>query len=433
MVGAHKENIRYCHPWRRWLVWDNKRWRIDDTAAIKRYAKKTVRSIYTEGAALTDTKARLSIVKHAMKSESEHCINAMVNLASSEELVPILPNQLDIDPWLFNCENGIINLQTKELQEHTREDLITNLAQVSFNPEAKCPKWVEFLNKIMDHNESLIGLLKRMGGYCLTGKVSEQKLFFAYGPTMTGKSTFLKTLQGILGDYAIKTTSELLLTKPIGAHTTDVTDLKGKRLAITIEIQEGRRMAESLIKELTGGDTIRARRMRQDNEEWEPTHKIILAANHKPIVHETTAAYWRRLCLIPFNTPIPESERINDFYEILLTERDGILNWLLEGCQDWQNQGLAEPAEVIEATKAYRNEMDILGDFLEDCCVIGQGNMVKNKELRSKYLEWCDDNKEKPISLRGFSLRLEEKGFIKSRTATARIWGGLGIQLTKPF
>lgn len=438
LVIRFKDRLRYCHPWRKWLVWDGTRWKVDATAEVWRYAIKTVGYIYTEAEraepeGTEDKKTRRKIGNHAVKSEAEAKIKAMISLANSQEGIPVLPDELDKDPLLLNISNGAVDLQRGQLLDHSKERLITKLAPVKFDTKAACPLWLDFLNRIMFGNNALIEYLQRVAGYCLTGKTGEHKIFLPYGGGGNGKSTFLKVLQNILGDYAVKVDSELLIRKPPGAHTTAVTDLKGTRLAITIEVQEGRRMAEALVKELTGGDSITARRMRQDNMTFEPTHKIIFATNHKPMIHETTHAFWRRIALIPFNYVFAEEERIKDYHETLLKERDGILQWMLKGCLKWQKQGLGEPKEVTDATKDYRTEMDILGDFLADCCVIGQENKVCNKELRKAYADWCQKNGEKEISSKVFSSKLQEKGFIRLenvRFASSRGRGWKGFHLT---
>ena len=434
LVSRHKDNLRFCHSWNKWLVWDGKRWSIDATAEAWRYAIKTVRHIYAEAEGIEQEELRKKLVNHALRSENENKIRAMLSLASKQEGIPVKPEELDRDAWLLNVLNGTVDLRIGKLHEHSRQDLVTKLAPINYEANATCPKWLEFLNKIMIGKVELIKFLQRVVGYCLTGKTGEHKLFFLFGSGSNGKTTFLKTLQGILGDYAIKTASEILIAKPAGAHTTAITDLKGTRLAITVEIQEGRRLAEALTKELTGGDSVTARRMREDNMTFEPTHKIILAANHKPIVHETTQALWRRIDLVPFNYVFPDEERIKDYHEILLNEeKDEIFLWILQGCLEWQKYGLSEPPEVVEATRDYRTEMDILGDFMADCCVIGQLEEVTNKELREKYDEWCKKNGEKEIAPKAFSTRLQERGFlkasnIKSGISRGRGWKGIGIR-----
>lgn len=427
LVTNFGSEIRWCDPENTWYYWDGKRWAIDTKKMVQNYAKMTIKRMYAQAGETPDDEGSRRLAAHALRSHTRQRVDAMIALARSD--VPIVPNEMDCDPWVINLENGTLDLRTGELKRHRREDMITKLAPVNFNPKAKYLKWIEFIKKITKGNDDLGRFLQRAVGYSLTGKVSEQKLFFCFGPTATGKSTFLLTIQNLLGDYAIKTEPEFLLIKPnVGSHTTPLTDLKGCRMAITIEIQEGRRLAESMVKELTGGDRLRARRLYQNNQEWTPTHKIWLAANHKPIVHETTQAIWRRIDIIPFVSPVPKDEQIKDFYEVLLTEREGILNWAIEGCLEWQRiKGLAEPEEVEKATQEYKTQSDILGDFIDDYCIIGQRQEVSSKDLYNAYVRWAEENGEKPITQTSFSIRLQEKGFIRSRTGKTRLWKGIGL------
>ena len=423
------DRLRYCHQFRKWLVWNDKFWEIDAVPEVYQLAMATVRGIYAEATAIEDKESRAKIAQHALKSESEARIRAMVSLAEKQKGISVKPEQLDKDPWLLNVLSGTIDLRTMKLRPHSQDDLITKLVPANFNPNAKCPKWIGFLNKITLNNQGLIRFLQRIVGYCLTGRTGEHKLLFFFGSGANGKTTFIKAIQGIMGNYAIKTDSELLIAKPAGAHSTDRADLKGCRLAITIEIQEGRHMAEAMVKELTGSDSITARKLYENNQTFEPTHKIILAANHKPVVSDTTIALWRRIDLIPFNYRFTDEERVKDYHEILLDEeRDGIFMWALEGCREWQKIGLMEPPEVLVATKEYKTESDILEDFIADCCIVELQEEVTNKELRGAYKKWCQENGEKEISSKAFSQRLQEKGFIRDKSGSkGRYWHGLGI------
>ena len=248
------------------------------------------------------------------------------------------------------------------------EHFITKLAPVNFEPDAACPRWLEFLSRIMDGNEQLIDFLQRAVGYALTGETSEQCLFIFYGSGANGKSTFLQTMSYVLGDYSMSTPTETLLVKRRGAIPNDVARLKGARFVIACEADAENRLAESLIKQMTGGDTISARFLHQEWFDFEPTHKVFFGTNHKPVIKGTDYAIWRRIRLVPFEITIPEGERDKNLPEKLKAEADGILAWAVQGCLVWQQQGLGVPEEVKAATDSYREEMDILGEFLKDRC-----------------------------------------------------------------
>jgi putative DNA primase/helicase len=271
---------------------------------------------------------------------------------------PVIPEHLDQDPWLFNVENGTIDLKTGELRPHERGALITKLAPVQYDREAECPTWWKFLMRIFNGNLALIEFLQKAVGYALTGSTREQCLFFLHGLGANGKSTLLEIIHTLLGDYAHRTSSETFLIKKSGGIPNDVAALRGARLVGAVEVESGRRLAEVLIKEMTGGDRISARFLHAEWFDFKPEFKIFLAANHKPVIRGTDHAIWRRIHLIPFNVQIPKPEQDRDLPEKLKAELPGILNWALEGCQMWQLYGLEPPAEVQAATQDYREEMD---------------------------------------------------------------------------
>jgi putative DNA primase/helicase len=433
LVYRHGPDLSYCHPWKKWLIWGGRRWRVDDTAEVMRRAKETIRSIYAEAAEAADEKERKDLAKHALRSESEPCIRRTIKLAESEPGIPVLPNELDADPWLLTCLNGTLDLRTGELREHRREDRITKLAPVEYDPEATAPTWDAFLQRIMDGKKDLIAFLQRAVGYSLSGDVSERVLFFLYGRGANGKSTFLETVRALLGDYAQRTPTKTLLTKRSGSIPNDIARLRGARFVSASESEEGKRLNEPLIKELTGGDTMCARFLHAEFFEFKPKCKFWLATNHKPIVHGTDKAIWDRIKLIPFTVTIPESEQDKHLVEKLKTELLGILAWAVRGCLDWQENGLGVPSEVKKATESYRDEMDILGDFIKNCCVVAPTAVVGSKEFNETYGKWCEENGERPLSQKKVGTQLRERGFTKDRNCkTGRIeWYGLGL-LSEP-
>ncbi|AEG14986.1 phage/plasmid primase, P4 family [Desulfofundulus kuznetsovii DSM 6115] len=429
LVARYGQDLRYCHPWGKWLVWTGKGWKVDETGAVLRLAKETVRNIYAEAAAEPDEKARQRIVDHALRSESAGRIKAMVALAESEPGIPVLPAELDRDPWLLNVLNGTIDLRTGELRPHRREDMLTKIAPVEYDPQAKCPRWEQFLNEIMDGNRNLMGFLQRAVGMSLTGDTSEHVLFILHGSGRNGKSTFLNTLLALLGDYGMTAAPDLLMAKQNDRHPTELADLFGKRLVVSIESDEGRRLAESLIKQLTGGDKIKARRMREDFWEFSPSHKLWLATNHKPRVRGTDVAIWSRLKLIPFAVTFPEDKQDKQLAKKLLAELPGILRWAVEGCLTWQRDGLGVPEEVKAATESYRQEQDVLAAFLNECCIINPLAKVAARNLYKAYVDWCGENGEHPLAQRNFGMRLAERGFVsKKGTAGRYFWEGIGLR-----
>ena len=280
LVDRHGADLRFCHAWGKWLVWDKQRWNPDTTDEIKRRAKDTVRGLYAEAATIEEEEIRKALIKHALKSESEHRINAMVALAESEPGVSVTPDQLDSDPWFLNVGNGTLDLKTGELRLHQRENLITKLAPVEYDPDAKCPLWKAFLDRIMAGNADLKKFLQKAAGYVLTGDTREQCLFIFYGVGANGKSTLLIVLQAAMGDYATTTPTESLMLKQGGSVPNDIARLVSTRLVCAVEAEEGKRLAEVLIKQMTGQDRLTARHLYREFFEFTPQFKIVLAANH---------------------------------------------------------------------------------------------------------------------------------------------------------
>ena len=409
LVHHHGLDIRYCHIWKSWLIWDGQRWVIDKTDRIKQLAKKVVRSIYTEAEQVSDSSERREIAKHAMRSESNHSLTAMVSRAESE--VPISPDMLDKDPWLFNCANGTLDLQLGKLRTHRREDYITKMVPVDYNPEATHHLWDSFLGRVLDGDQDLISFLQRAVGYSLTGLTDEQCLFILHGLGANGKTTFLQAVSEIMDDYAMQTPTETLLVKGKGAIPNDVARLKGARFVTASEAEAEQRLAENLIKQMTGGDKMSARFLHQEYFDFIPTHKLFLGTNHKPVIKGTDHAIWRRIRLIPFEVTIPEDERDTRMPEKLRNEAEGILAWAVEGCRLWRAEGLVMPTAVKEATEGYRSEMDVIAQFVEDCCERGERLTVASHELYKAFTEWCEINGEQPVSKKLLNLRLKEIGF----------------------
>ncbi len=405
--------LRYCHPMGRWFVWDGKRWRPDDTGQVIRYAKATVRSIYEEAAASDDDARAKEIAKWAGRSQAKDRIQAMISLAQSEPGIPVKIEELDSDPWLLNVENGTIDLRTGALKPHDPGDLITKLAPVAYDPKAVAPTWDAFLQRVLPVEE-LRGFLQRLSGYALTGDVSEQKLPFLYGLGANGKSTYINTFMEALGDYAQQAPPELLTVKG-HSHPTELADLMGARLVASVEVEDGKRLAESLVKQLTGGERIKARYMRQDFFQFDPTHKVFLVANHRLEVRGTDHAIWRRIKMIPFEVTIPEDERDPRLPEKLKAELPGILAWAVKGCLEWQQMGLGEPVEVSAATDEYREEQDVLALFIEDVCEVHPAVTESAQTLYKEYSEWCQEQGEFPETQRKFGARLTEKGYTRQR------------------
>ena len=427
LADRHGANLRYCYPWGSWLVYDGPRWRVDDRGAVVRLAKDAARSIFEEAKEAADDETAKRLGKWASSSLSESKLRSMISLAQSEPGIPVLPEEMDASKDLLNVLNGTIDLRTGELREHRREDLITKLAPVEYDPYAEAPTFEAFLERILP-SEALRKFVQRAIGYAAAGVVSEEVLVILYGVGANGKSTLVNVVIEALGDYAMQAAPDLLLAKK-GSHPTELADLFGARFVASVETDEDRRFAEGLVKQLTGRDRIKARRMREDFWEFEPTHTIFLATNHRPEVKGTDHAIWRRLKLVPFAVTIPEAEQDKELPEKLRAELPGTLAWIVEGYLEWQRDGLGEPEEVKAATTSYRADMDILAGFIEDRCVVDPDAWAKFSDLYAGYQDWCDEAGEKAETKRRFGTRLKERGFEPDRgTGNVPIRRGIGLR-----
>ena len=411
-VADHGEDVRYCYPWGKWLVWSGARWERDDSGRVHRLAKETVRGIYREASDAEEDGRRKELAKHATRSEAEAKIRAMLELAKSER--PVSPDDLDADPWLLNSANGTIDLRSGELRDHRREDLITRLAPVRYDPGATAPTWEGFLERVLP-GEDLRAFVRRASGYSATGDTSEQCMFINHGTGNNGKSTFQEALTGALGDYAMRAPTEMLMAKRSGGVPNDVARLKGARFVTASETEEGRRLAESLVKDLTGQDTISARFMKAEWFDFKPSHKLWLSTNHKPEIRGTDNAIWRRIRLIPWAVTVPPAERDRKLPERLRDELPGVLAWVIRGCIEWHSEGLQAPDEVRRATSEYRAEMDVLRDFFAERCVVAEDAWAMADELLAAYDRWRLPNNERELTRTKFGRMLVERGFAKGR------------------
>ena len=430
----HGKEVHYVSGWNKFISWNRNRWFVDAGFMVESRAKHVSDAIWQEIADIlpeVDLWTQSQLIAFARQSSSSRGIEAMLKMARSEPNMPIPHTKLDCNPWLFNVQNGTINLQTGQIQSHNPQDYITKIAPIKFDERAECPIWLQMLEEIFAESQSLIGFLQRFFGMTLTGVTQEHILPFFYGCGANGKSTVVETVLAVLGkDYSMRAAPDLLMVKANESHPTERADLFGKRFVAATEIEQGRRLNESLVKDLTGGDAIRARRMREDFWEFQPSHKIILVGNHKPNVRGQDHGIWRRLRLIPFMVTIPPDRQDKQLREKLLRESRGILNWMLQGCKEWQAEGLGEPAEVTAATESYRGEQDVVGAFIAERCIESASSKVKASDLFGEYERWCKLNGEHPIGGRRFGETMTERGY--ERYHSGGTWYR-GIEITETF
>jgi putative DNA primase/helicase len=426
-ASQHAGTVRYSYEMGSWLVWDGRRYSPDMTGAVTRLAKATALSIYDEIAAGPDEGRRAVLSKHALASQSERALGAMVNLARSEPGTPVRLEELDRDPWVLNVANGLLDLRTGLLGPHSPAALCTKLAPVPYDPAATCPTWIQFLARVLP-DAALRRFLQRLVGYGLTGLTVEQTLAILFGAGANGKSTLLEVLFRLLGDYGAKADAASFMVRRNEGPRNDLAALVGARLVAASEATEGVRLDEALVKELTGGDRITARKLYADYFTFQPTFKIVLATNQKPTIASRGHAIWRRIRLVPFAVTIPEDERDLHLLDRLTEELPGVLAWAVEGALEWRRSGLGDAPAVRQATDDYRAEQDVLASFLEEWCDQDTALEVKAGDLFAAYTTWAAENHERALGKTSFGRRLTEHGFGECKgTSGVRLRTGLNL------
>ncbi len=424
-VAEHEGRLRYVVQHRRWLRWDGQWWREDRTGGAERAAKNTARRLLAEAVALPDEKARLAAVKWALTSQNEPRIRAMLSLAATEPEFAVSTDELDAHPFLFAAANGTVDLATGDLRPADPECLLTRGTDVAYEPRARCPRWESFLREVFAGDDELVAFVQRLAGYALTGDTREHTLAVLHGRGANGKSTFVNTLRHVVGEHgAVAAFDTFVRSRDDRGPRNDLARLAGARLVCASESGEGRRLDEATVKQLTGGDTVAARFLYGEHFEFAPQFKLLLVTNHRPRVDGDDDAIWRRLRLIPFSVSFQGRED-RDLEATLERELPGILAWAVSGCLEWQREGLGQAGAVQRATRDYRQEEDLLGQFLEEVCT--PGGEVSAREFRAAYERHCEANGERPLSNVALGKRLAQRGVDQRRAKGARFYVGLQL------
>jgi P4 family phage/plasmid primase-like protien len=427
-VKEYFDIVRFNYTSGVFLIWNGSKWAEDRKEKFIELGIATIRNILKEALTEENPYIRNNLLKWAITSEKARQIKDMLYLAKPK--LGMAQNEFDAQPHLLNLLNGTYDLENDNFCTHNKKDFLSKVAPVHYDPEATCPLWVDFLNQIFENNQELISFVQQGIGYTLTSNTDEQCFFFAYGTGQNGKSTFFETITSLFGDYYLKASQELLTStnQNLIQQVHDLAELPGKRFVVASELEEGKKLAESRIKDLTGKDTVQARFLYQRPFWFKPICKIWMYGNHKPIVRGTDKGIWRRFYLIPFNVTIPDSEVDKMLDMKLLNEMPGILNWALEGCRLWRKNGLIPPKIVQDSIKEYQGELDIVGRFIDESCIIEPNANVKQKLLYTAYKGWCEDYGEYVLTSRKFSNSMKEKGF-HNKPSSGNYYKWIGITL----
>jgi putative DNA primase/helicase len=433
-MDQHGHRVRWLPARKSWLVYDGKRWALDECGEVLKLAQITARSIHKDAAAEPDQKRQAEIAKFAITCQNESRINGM--LAMAKPHLAVRMDALDSDRRVINCQNGTLDLRTEELKDHDPNDLITKIVPVAYKPDAPKTRFEQFLKEVLV-DEAVIQFVKRFSGYTATGSTQERVFAILYSHGKNGKSTLVELLQDVLGDYASNTDSETLLMKRYSGIGNDVAALKGARFVSAAEVEKGRRLAESKVKQLTGSDTVTARFLFGEPFNFRPEFKLWLSTNNKPEIKGTDDAIWDRIRLILFTQRFDCNKADPNLPKKLREEATGVFAWMVEGCLEWQQHGLGSPERVAEATKQYRDEMDTLAAFIEDRCVMGEDLVAPAAALYQEYRDWCEESGEKPETQKTFGMRMSERGFASDRITSGpnkgrKGWFGIGLKIHHP-
>lgn len=424
----HRGNSVYVPETKSWFVWSGSHWQRD-MGSIKTtsMAKATVERLRIEAESLPEDE-RKAARNHAKASGNANKLDAMMATARSEDGMARSATLFDQNHFLLAVKNGTIDLKTGEIRPHDPEDWMTRRSSIQFASDAKAPRWETFLQEIFSGDEELISYIKRLVGYCLTGSVKEQGLWVFWGSGANGKSVFTSVLDNLLGEYHLRCDPELFVegrARAAGQASPHIIALKGRRIAIASETKAGAKMAETALKELTGGDKLTGRQLHQEPQEFHPTHKLILLTNHRPRVTQDPAL-WRRLRLVPFEVSF-EGREDKNLADTLKKEVSGILRWAVEGCLEWQRDGLKTPEKVKAATEEYKREEDVVGRFLEECCRLEPARTTSTA-LFSRFQIWLKGQGIKAAwTQRQLSLELKNRNIESIKSDGIMVWNGLSI------
>jgi putative DNA primase/helicase len=420
----HGANLRFTVE-RGWLVWSGRHWQIDDKSlAVADCAKESAESMFDEIRDATDQKEAFKLAKLAAQKRA---IEAAIWLERSERGVPARLIDFDVDPMILNVRNGIVDLTTGELLPHDKTKLCTMLAGTDFDASATCHRWRQFIGEITGENVPLMDYIQTLCGYLLTASVAEHCMAFFYGLGRNGKSVFQDTIYELMGDYACSSNPELIMARKHQGIPNDVARLRGKRAVFLNETERGGRFDEAKLKQLTGGDVLNARFLREEFFDFAPTHKLVMRGNYQPRITGTDDGIWSRMRLVPFEQSFVGRED-RGLKDELLSELPGILNWAIEGCLRWQQEGLVTPQVILDAVTQYRQESDVLGTFMDEECVMGKGHTCKSSVLYRRYREYCDQSAERAMPSKDFPHELEKRGISKTKSHGSMVFQGIDLR-----
>lgn len=430
---ANWGRLSYVPQLGKWLQWNSAVWATCERGEEMQAAKVVTQRMLAKGAELlaTEPDKAKRLINHAVKSQSLPRLEAMLRLGSTEGGMSVALADLDADPWLLGVRNGVVDLRTGGLLDARPDMLITKQCGAAYDMFAECPAWDGFLNGVFQGDAATIETVQRALGYTLTGSNTEEVLFICHGFGANGKSVFSNIVRAILGDYGRTAPASLLTVRRDGdtGVRNDLAMLAGARYVAINELQSGDRLDEQIVKQLAGREPVAARFLHREYFEFTPQFSPWLRTNHRPVVTGDDDGIWRRLVLIPFRRQFAEHERDPHLEHKLLAERDGILAWMVAGALKWRRDGLKLSPAIRQKNLAYRNESDLLGEYIADQCRADPNERVEQSKLYGSWRDWCEACGVRCGSKASFTRKLNERGFAEARSGSKRFYSGLAFRV----
>lgn len=420
------DRVHYCTVARAWYYWSGKVWAEDDNQVVASWAKRTAKNIYEQAWTYTDP----NLAKKAIACKSRAKIEAMLALSKSEGHIPIRPTDMDPDPWAWNCDNGIMDLQNIGfLQPHDQTRLHTKISPIAFDDGATCPRWDDFLLEIMSGDAEMVAFLQRIAGYAMTGDMRERKYFTFYGHGNNGKSVLTELLAHVWGDYAATALRDTFLRNKTESVQHDIARIRGARLVFVAETSEGAALDEELVKQWVGQDTLAGRFLYGKAFDFRPVGKLIIRTNYRPRIKGQDAGIWGRSLFVEFPERFEGGREDKTLRDKLMMELPGIMRWCLVGCAEWKNRGLDPPQKVLADGAEYREQQDDIADFFLEYLIREPAQKISNQRLYELYRAWCEKSGiSRPWNNVWFGRKMAERGYQQSRDASGnrREWFGIG-------
>jgi putative DNA primase/helicase len=418
-AALHVYTMRHVAMWGRWFKWTGKVWARDEKRVAFSLSRQVCRAASRE------------CPKAAAKSTaSAKTVAAVERLAQADPRLATTVDIWDADPWLLNTPDGVVDLRTGKLRPHNSSDYMTQITAVG--PGGDCPRFKQFPGEIMDGDQEMVAFIQRVLGYCLTSDISEEVIFFLHGTGQNGKGVLTSTVEWIMADYCKSAGDEVFTQTNHDRHTTEIARLQGARVVLVSEVEEGKRWAEAKLKKMTGGDTLTARFMRQDDFQFKPQFKPLISANHKPQIKSVDTAMRRRMHLIPFSVTIPPEKRDNELKAKLKDEGPGILQWMIEGCLEYQRIGLAPPQSVVDATNEYFKDEDNIANWISEQCEVGPRFFEASSRLFAFWRHYAEKNNLSVGNSKKFKAELNRLGYTDRRGSAGVAYHGLKIRDDAP-